>query len=599
MSFASDRLYNGYLRRNMPTIVSKVKVREIITHLPCLTTHDRENIEAKRELSGNYDGMVLLLDCLRRRENWPEQFIQALEACEHTNLAAEIRQEYDSLRGVNNSSSGSAPTTVVRAHVHPTPAANHPPVSGSAVSGQATIAQPAETLPAPPEPAAQVPPPVRTPAQQQVPQITAVQASGAVSPPEPSPEPPQSTQDEVPLLPSTPPPSPAQVAEPLLLQEKTVPQQEPEENSESDIRDASGDTSLVPGNMSSEKKEAAVNVVTSPQQQSIVPHSETETSLNPDPPQTAAATNDKQQQCPSSTPINSEVPDGSSLLTLTPVKHPVQDTTPPDHKVPTAVLQPEKSPERAAAQIFKGGPQTEATASTSPELGTNRRDNFHEDRDDNTVCLSKPGHLISIQPDNHASPPVQASNFPLQPFSGNSERLEISEAASDAETLLPACTAVGPEVENATSAQPCQESGIAPDHSEPEENHYESPNQSFEVMENVVHVAEASSILNLDGQAPVPQLQIVNGEPAKGSFAAVLPSIRAADDTVSRFNSHRSESFNPPELEGAGFSSEQRPLPSSEKTKGPNSSDGQSTTKYILIATGVGVLACALLMIRK
>ncbi|KAK5615730.1 hypothetical protein CRENBAI_022768 [Crenichthys baileyi] len=598
MSFASDRLYNGYFRRNMPTIISKVKVKQIIPHLPCLTTHDRENIEAQRDSYGNYDGMVLLLDCLRRRENWPEQFIQALEACEHPNLAADIRKEYDSLRGVNNSSSGSALKTVFRAHVHPTPADDHPPVSGSAVSGQAAAAQPAETLPAPPEPAAQAPPPVRTPAQQQVPQISAVQASGAVSPPEPSPEPPQSTQDEAPLLPSTPPPSPAQVAEPLLLQEKTVPQQEPEENSESDIRDASGDTGLVPGNMSSEKEEAAVNVVTSPQQQSIVPHSETETSLNPDPPQTAVATNDKHQRSPSSTLINSEVPDGSSLLTLTPVKHPVQDTTPPDHKVPTAVLQPEKSPEGAAAQIFNSGPQTEATASTSPELCSNRRDSFHEDRDDNTVCLSKPGQLISIQPD-HASPPVQASNFPLQPYSGNSERLEISEAASDAETLLPACTAVGPEGENATSAQQRQENGIAPDHSEPEENHYESPNQSFEVMENVVHVAEVPSILNLDGQAPVPQLQIASGEPAKGSFAAVLPSIRAADDTVSSLNSHRSESFNPPEPEGAGFSSEQKPPPNSEKTKGPNSSDGQSTTKYILIATGVGVLACALLMLRK
>lgn len=41
MTFASDRLYKGYLRRNMPTIVTKVKVREIVPHLPCLTDHDR------------------------------------------------------------------------------------------------------------------------------------------------------------------------------------------------------------------------------------------------------------------------------------------------------------------------------------------------------------------------------------------------------------------------------------------------------------------------------------------------------------------------------------------------------------------------------
>lgn len=41
MAFASDKLYQGYLRRKMPTIVSRVKVREIIPYLPCLTDHDR------------------------------------------------------------------------------------------------------------------------------------------------------------------------------------------------------------------------------------------------------------------------------------------------------------------------------------------------------------------------------------------------------------------------------------------------------------------------------------------------------------------------------------------------------------------------------
>lgn len=41
MTFASEQLYKGYLRRNMPTIVTKVKVREVVPHLPCLTDHDR------------------------------------------------------------------------------------------------------------------------------------------------------------------------------------------------------------------------------------------------------------------------------------------------------------------------------------------------------------------------------------------------------------------------------------------------------------------------------------------------------------------------------------------------------------------------------
>lgn len=134
MTFASEQLYKGYLRRNMPTIVSKVKVREIVPHLPCLTDHDRvgtpsyslieqntswsdksvglcfsplppqENIEAKRETYGNYDSMVLLLDCLKRRDNWPEQFIAALEACDHLLLAQEVQREYNALRATQSKS---------------------------------------------------------------------------------------------------------------------------------------------------------------------------------------------------------------------------------------------------------------------------------------------------------------------------------------------------------------------------------------------------------------------------------------------------------------------------------------------------------------
>lgn len=42
--------------------------------------------------------MVLLLDCLKRRDNWPEQFIAALEASEHLVLAQEVQREYDALR---------------------------------------------------------------------------------------------------------------------------------------------------------------------------------------------------------------------------------------------------------------------------------------------------------------------------------------------------------------------------------------------------------------------------------------------------------------------------------------------------------------------
>uniref|UniRef100_A0A8C9YLZ6 Mitochondrial antiviral-signaling protein n=1 Tax=Sander lucioperca TaxID=283035 RepID=A0A8C9YLZ6_SANLU len=291
MSFASDKLYNGYLRRNMPTIVTKVKPTEIMIHLPCLTSHDRETIEAKRETYGNYDSMVVLLDCLKRRENWPEQFIQALEACEHRTLAAEIRAEYNALR-VNNT---------------------------------------------PPQPAAQASPSLETPVQPQAPQSSAANVPETVSPSEPASEPPQSTQNEV--IPSpTPPPSPLtphnQATKTPPPQRKIRSHQEPVENSESDIQDISGDIAVIPD----------------------------------------------------------QVIAGNSEVSIKPV----------------ATLQP--------------------------------------------------------------------------------------------------------------SPLPCQENGIALNHNEPEENHYDSPSQSLgmqEVLENVVHVSEEVSILNLDGQSPTPQAQIVNDEAAK------------------------------------------------------------------------------------
>lgn len=50
MTFASEKLYSGYLRRNMPTIVSRVKVREIIPYLSCLTDHDRVSFIRHKDL---------------------------------------------------------------------------------------------------------------------------------------------------------------------------------------------------------------------------------------------------------------------------------------------------------------------------------------------------------------------------------------------------------------------------------------------------------------------------------------------------------------------------------------------------------------------
>lgn len=68
--------------------------------------------------------MVLLLDCLKRRENWPEEFISALEECNHPTMAADIRREYDALRGskwvsvLQKAARGAVKTSSVGAMTH-------------------------------------------------------------------------------------------------------------------------------------------------------------------------------------------------------------------------------------------------------------------------------------------------------------------------------------------------------------------------------------------------------------------------------------------------------------------------------------------------
>ncbi|XP_061699745.1 mitochondrial antiviral-signaling protein [Syngnathoides biaculeatus] len=192
MSFARDQLYNGYLRTNMPTIVTRVKVREIVVHLPCLTAHDRETIEAKRETCGNYDGMVHLLDCLKRRQSWPEHFIRALEMCEHGAIAAEVRAEYDRLRGAGDSTRVSPPTTLANAQVHPTP----PGPEAAAAATSPPSPPRADPEPEVPVPASASPPASRPPLATAAPP-EATPPRGAEGPDRHHPEPEESSESDM------------------------------------------------------------------------------------------------------------------------------------------------------------------------------------------------------------------------------------------------------------------------------------------------------------------------------------------------------------------------------------------------------------------
>ncbi|XP_069567772.1 mitochondrial antiviral-signaling protein [Brachyistius frenatus] len=573
MSYASDKLYNGYLRVKMPVIVTRVKPRDIMMYLPCLTAHDREEIEAKTETRGSFNGMTLLLECLKRRENWPDQFIEALEACEHRALAAEVRAEYNALKRGNNSTPSSPPTTVITAHVHPAPPASHlsGPESG-ADSAAAAAAPPAEAPPAPPEPAPQAPPPLETPESK---------PPKAVSSPEPVPEPPQSTQVEVPSPPSTPPPSPetphllwATAADPQ-PQKQTNPHQEPEENSESDTQDVPVDAGPIPDQVSSGDDEVSVDPAPPPHRP--VEQCETEA-----PPCTDTATVTSESTSPRSPPPSAVDSDVSSFPTMIPVKPPVQDTMSPVDKVATAVQQPEVTSEPPATQVVESIPQTETAAPPRPEPAAAAAAAAADEldtsvNDDNNLCLSKPGQLISIQPQDHASPTLPALCSMVAPYSGTSDRLEISVAAADSVTS--ACSDVTSAVADTVTTPPCRENGIAADHNEPEENQYDSPCQSLdEVVENVVHFSEEPSALNLGGQTSPSHGLIVNGEVAKETAFAPPPS---TGDAAS------SESDPPPEAAAADVSLQN----SGEKTTAVAQS---VNTKYLLTAAGVG--ACALLM---
>ncbi|KAM7403662.1 hypothetical protein PAMA_004211 [Pampus argenteus] len=521
--------------------------------------------------------MVLLLDCLKRRENWPEQFIEALEACEQTAIAAEIRAEYNALRGINNPNPSSPPTSVITAHVHPAPSASELSVPGSGGNSQAAVAPPAEAS-ARPEPPAQASPPLETPVQP-----PAVQVPKAASPPQPIPGPPQSPETAVAPPPSTPPlsseiPHP-QATTPLAPQRKIDAHQEPEENSESDIQDVPDYKGVIPDQVSPGNNKVPVNSV------ATLEPCETEAPSSTDPLQTTSTIEIRAPQSLSPTQIKSD-DERSPYPTLTPEKPPVQDTAPPVDKALAAVLHPEETSEPPSIQVIESIPQTESTAPTStlPDAAGIETPPY----DESSMCLSKPGQLISVQPQNYANPTIPVSSPPVEPYSGNSERLEFSvSAAPDTVTSahVPACSSVSSNTVNTVSGMPYEENGITLERNTPEENHYDSPCQSLgmqDVQVNVIHVAEEPSILNLEGQSSTPQ---VNCEAPK-EITSAPPA--TTTDTISSLNSSSYENYHP----SAPVPAEKKTLQDSEAKMSPCTLP--ANTKYILTAAGVG--ACALLI---
>lgn len=204
---------------------------------------------------------------------------------------------------------------------------------------------------------------------------------------------------------------------------------------------------------------------------------------------------------------------------------------------------------------------------------------------ENTLCLSKPGELISVLPQNHDSPAIPACASPVEPYSGNSERLEMSSVAVTS-AQVSACSIVSSTTVHTASELPCQENGITLN--ELVENFYESPCHSLETQEigvNIVQISEEASILDLDGQSLEPQM--VNA--ANEIPSAASPS-SSTGDTENNPPSQNCHSFEP---EPGDVS----PPTQQDSEKKPSSPFLTTNAKYFVTAAGVG--ACALLMVWK
>ena len=110
---------------------------------------------------------------------------------------------------------------------------------------------------------------------------------------------------------------------------------------------------MIPEQVNAGDGEVLINPVDAPQPPGPVEQCETDALPRPDPLQetTTTTTRVTPPQSPSATQINFDVADGSSVLTMTPEKAPVQDTAPPVDVAPAAAHQPEETSEPPATQV--------------------------------------------------------------------------------------------------------------------------------------------------------------------------------------------------------------------------------------------------------
>ncbi|KAL4640230.1 mitochondrial antiviral-signaling protein [Arapaima gigas] len=453
MTFASEKLYKGYLRHNLSKFVNTVKPTEIMVHLHCLTDSDRDEIYAKKESRGNYDATVLLLDCLKRREKWPEQLIQALKECEHFQLSQEIEMEYNSLKLPMNGRSAPAggPSLSPAAPV----GGPHPPLASSTGGHTAAPDAPAGVTPAPPATAAPLP---LSPAL--APPVPSLDAHPSLAPIQRTPEQPalekfQTVAVTDNLAPQNTQHDSSSVEENILSQRAPLDPVEAR-NLSTTFRQDLPATPVQP--------DRSEDHVSSHTNQSLASEALVSTRAGP-----AAST----QLFTVNTPVQETDPPNTGATSVDVDSDPVENSDPTVIQVRDSCQHTEFNQDSAAFQhtsvttpSTERGQSSNLASSTSSDGATAAEEYLSKPG----VLQSHPAQCVPKAPYSMVqSPPAQCA--PEAPYSGDMDRLEFSNS---------------------------QVNSYRPD---PQEDHYESFYSSQTVYTNEGHVSEEASIQNYAGQS--------------------------------------------------------------------------------------------------
>ncbi|XP_059373833.1 uncharacterized protein LOC132110842 [Carassius carassius] len=502
MSFTREQFYNEAIRPNLARFSSTVKVRDILPHIQCLTLTDREEVEAKRETSGNFTAMQTLLDNLRRREKWPDQFITALRNCEHRELADELSATYDRIRGITNNAaptprqapaqapsytSAGATTTITTATIHTVPANTSPPSRGAPASSTAS------TNTAAPEPS---PAPVL-----QVPETQQVQ-----NPPTPVPAPSAEPISQADIVPPSQPPLPtaASVSKvPLPVQQNVTTHTGADEN-KTPVLDSSGGLALT--------------------DQTTIYSSNGEGLLSTSNAQTSSSdTSTSQSQMTKTYTTSQTSPKIKKTQVPSEVKYigtserlPVQDTY-PFLRVERTFQEPEEISDPTANEVVQRNNTVRLPVFNAPtnSTGTAQATYFapaevvmHVPSIDQEY-FSKPGILehSELQQNRPVTLPVSQE----EPCSVVSDDLEISRSVQAAEPSTEPGPSTSLADQNSASlaslgsaTQSFQDppyTAVSLTLNEPEEDHYESLYDNHTRI-NVFQFAEEPSTENMNGQPP-------------------------------------------------------------------------------------------------